>query len=622
MSTGRMPTLSRWFTGLKNGVEVLRNSVAQSSLDPFPMRTWIKGYSRASLRADARGGLDGALMAIPQGMAFAVVAGLPLVYGITCSAIACIVGALFMSSRHSIYGPTNATAFMVASYFAAYPHLDQMRAMPILVFMVGTLLVAGALFRIADLGQYVSRTVVIAYLTGAAVQMLVNQLPTVLGISLTAFKMPSGNVAPHTLLGDLWQLITQLPETSWLNLGVTVISLGCYLGIRRFRSGLPAMALTICVMVGLVKLASLWNIQVPTYAEAKFGWLDMLPEFPDFTNRATTGQFSRLFGLAVALAFMAMLENSSMARTLASRAGYRVDANQDMFSLGMANLGCAYLSGMPASHSLTRSLANYTSGAVSPMSAIIGGVACLIGALSIGPLVAYLPKATLAVLVMCVSASLINPALIRISMRSTRSDAAVFLITLAASLMVPLHVAIFTGVGISLILYLRKASRPLLAEYEFNQEGHLAEAKSGARQHPAISIVHVEGELFFGAAELFRNQIQETCADRNLRVIILRLKNARHMDATSAMALDELVRALRADGRDLIISGVMKDIYRVLRDSGLIDVIGKDNLFLGSPANPNISTRNALKRAQQIIGTPDAEVRIYVNQSKPKAEAT
>lgn len=597
----------------------MHDTLEKTALDPFPLREHLRGYQRDWFKADARGGIDGALLAIPQGMAFAAVAGLPLGYGITCSAVACTVGALFMSSRHSIYGPTNATAFMVASYFATYPQLDQMRAMPNLVFMVGLILVMAAFFRIADLGQYVSRTVIIAYLSGAAVQMIVHQLPMALGATFTTVDPATGHAAPQTLLGDFWETLVHLPQASPLSIAISAVTLLSYFWLRRKHSRWPAMALTICLLAAVTKLVSLWGWHVSTYAEARFGLADLLPDFPDFTTREATGQFSRLFGLAMALAFMAMLENSSMARTLASQQGHRVEANQDLFSLGMANLACAYLSGMPASHSLTRSLANYTSGAVTPISAIVSGVLCLLGALLVGPLVAYMPKATLATLVMCVSASLINPKQIRIAIRATRSDAAAFLLTLGASLMVPLHVAIFTGVGASLVLYLRKASRPLLVEYEFNKEGHLAEAaQPGVRQNPAVSIVHVEGELFFGAADLFRTQIQETCADPALRIIILRLKNARHMDATSVLALEELVRVLRADGRDLIISGVTKDVYRVLKDSGMVEVIGKENIFPSSPSNPNVATRNALKRAQQIMGTSEPEVRIYYDANKKK----
>jgi SulP family sulfate permease len=226
--------------------------------------------------------------------------------------------------------------------------------------------------------------------------------------------------------------------------------------------------------------------------------------------------------------------------------------------------------------------------------------------------------------VICIAVSLVNRRNIRICLRATKSDAFVFVVTFFATLMVPLHVAIFTGVGLSIMLYLRKASQPSLVEYEFNKEGNLAEAARHAqRQNPSISIVHVEGDLFFGAAELFRTQIQRTCADANLRVIILRMKNARHLDATSVMALEELVRTMRTSGRDLIVSGAGKDVYRVLRDSGVLDTVGRENFFMGSAQNPNLSTRNALKRAQQIIGVKEAEVQIFYDprfsaSGKPK----
>ena len=590
----------------------LQNAIGSRSLDPFPLKKILKGYNREFLKADFRAGLDGALLAIPQGMAFAVVAGLPLAYGITCSAVACVVGALLMSSRHSIYGPTNATAFMVASYFAAYPHDNQLAAMPMLVFLVGALLVLGAYFRVADMARYISRTVVVAYLTGAALLMFAHQLPVALG---QHFAAASGKLATRTLVSDLGDVFGNLRTVHWPSALICALTIGGYLGLKRLGRRFPALTLTLILMSLVAAAMNRAGLHVVTYSDASFTWRELLPPFPDFTSGNASAQFSQLFALALSLAFVAMLENSAMARTLASRSGHTVDANQDMLSLGAANLACAYLSGMPASHSLTRSLAAYESGAVSPLSAIFGGTLCLIAALTLGPLVAFVPKATLAALVICVAVALIHPRQIRISLRATGSDAIVFLTTFAATLLVPLHVAIFTGVGLSVILYLRKASRPSLVEYEFNQEGQLAEAQKG-RKDPSISIVHVEGDLFFGAAELFRTQIQRTCADPNLRVIILRLKNARHLDATSVMALEELVRVLRADGRDLIVSGAMKDVYRVLRDSGLVEVIGRENIFLGSTTNPNLSTRNALKRAQQILGSAVAEVRIYYDPTK------
>jgi SulP family sulfate permease len=597
-----------------HAIEELRALVGGSSLDPLPIRKTLRGYGRHSLAVDLRAGLTVALLAIPQGMAYAVIAGLPLYYGITCSVVAAIIGPLLSSSRHTVLGPTNATAFMVFSYFAAYPQLNQLALMPHLVFMTAVLLIAGALLRVADLAQYISRTVVVAYVTGAALLIVVNQLPALLGIRFESVDASGGRAV--TLPGLLYRSVLALETVDLASFSAAVLTFGVFGLIRKYRPQWPAFALT---LVGLTVVAAglkPLGFDPPTFADEQFGWRDLLPVFPDFTTASTLTNMSRLFGLALALAFLSTLENSVMGRTLASRSGRRVDPNQDMLSLGVANLACVYGSGMPASASLTRSALNFESGARTGISSIFSGGMCLVGAVFLGPVVGALPRATLAALVIIVALSLINRRHIRVCLNATRSDALVFLMTFAASVLVPLHVAIFTGVGISVMLYLRKASRPQLVEYAFNEEGQLAEAEMGKRQNPSISIVHVEGDLFFGASEIFRSQVQRSCADPNLKLIILRLKNARHLDATSVMALEELIRVLRADGKDLIISGAMKDVYRVLRDSGLIKVLGKANLFLGSPSNPNISTRNALKRAQEILGRKDADVRIFFDPSK------
>lgn len=600
---------------LRQAYEEARALATRGDLEPFPIARTLRGYGRHSFLSDLHAAGAVALLAVPQGVAYAVIAGLPLHYGITCTAVAAIVGPLLASSRHTVLGPSNASAFMIFSYFASYPYLDQLALMPLLVFMTAALLIFGSWLGVADLAQYISRTVVVAYVTGAALLITANQLPALLGVHLaeTATGAPMG---PVTLPGQLYRLFLSLPQTAVPSLLLALLTFGLFGMTKKFRPRWPAFAVTLAVVTAAAYLLRPLGFQAETFAEGGFGWRDLLPLFPDFASASTLQNVSRLFGISVALAFLCTLENSVMAKSLASRSGRRVNANQDMLSLGVANLACAYTSGMPASASLTRSALNFESGARTGLASIISGVFCLIVALTLGGLLGSIPKAALAALVICTAASLINPRHLRICLNATRSDAIVFITTFIATLLVPLHVAIFTGIGISVMLYLRKASRPQLVEYAFNEEGQLAEAEMGRRQNPSISIVHVEGDLFFGAAELFRTQIQRTCADPNLRLIILRLKNARHLDATSVMALEELIRVLRADGRDLIVSGAMKDVYRVLRDSGLVEVIGKNNIFLGSPSNPNLSTRNALKRAQEILGRKDADVRIYFDPNK------
>ncbi len=566
---------------LHDAWEDLRPEGTDSPLDPLPLRGHLRGYNGLKAKADVRAAAEGALLSFTQGMAYALVAGLPLQYGITCAIVASIFGPLLCQSKLVILGPTNATAFMVFSYFAAYPNLNQERLMPLLVFLVAVMLIAGAVLRVAELTQFISRTVVVSYVTGASLLIMVNQLPSVFGI--LRVDLADEGSSPVTFPGILWALGGRLGLTQWTSLAAAALALACFLALRRWRPSWPALAGSLVLVSVLSVALKPLGFDPPTFADAAFSWHELIPAFPNFMAKSTLPDIGRLFGLAMAVAFVAALESSVMAKTLASRTNQGVDQNQNMLGLGVANLACMYLSGMPSSTSPTRSMLNYTAGARTPMASIIGGLLCLMGALTLGDAVGFIPRAALAMLIICVAASLLNFSHIRICLLSTGADAAVFLITVGATLILPLHVAIFAGVAVSVVLYLRKASRPSLVEYEFNPEGHLTEAREGGRQHPSISIVHVEGELFFGAAEIFRTQIQHSFADPNLRIVILRLKNARHLDATS------------------------------------VEVIGKQNIFPGKPSNPNIATRNALKRAQEILGVAEPEVHIYYDANKKKS---
>jgi len=300
-------------------------------------------------------------------------------------------------------------------------------------------------------------------------------------------------------------------------------------------------------------------------------------------------------------------------------------------AVGMGNVACAFTAAMPASGSLTRSALNYESGAKTGISSIISGFFCLIAIFIFAFMtpnpVSFIPKAALAGLVMGVAASLIKTRNIRICLRSTPEDCGVLIVTFLTALIFPLYVAIFIGASLSIFLFLRKVSRPHLVEYEVSDDGELRELdQKQKRPNPGISIVHVEGSLFFGAAELFQTQVQRLVVDPNIKVIILRLKNAHHLDATSVMALRELIRFVRSKERHLIISGATRDVYKVLKSSGVLRTLqrgcrreeGETNLFFYAPSNPNISTRDALLRAQVLLGTKKADVKIYFDPSHDK----
>ncbi|MEM6821653.1 MAG: STAS domain-containing protein, partial [Verrucomicrobiota bacterium] len=228
-----------------------------------------------------------------------------------------------------------------------------------------------------------------------------------------------------------------------------------------------------------------------------------------------------------------------------------------------------------------------------------------------------IPVSALGMLVIFIGISLINRRAIRLVTRATHSDAAVFAVTFLSAVLIRLDFAIIMGAVVSIILFLRKVSSPELVEYSFNEQGNLYEIEDKrTRPNPQISIVHVEGNLFFGAAELFRDQMRRVCDDESLKVVILRLKNAYHLDATSVMALEELIQYLNEKERFLIVSGARTNVGKVFIKSGLINVVSKDNFFMGDPANPNMSTKKALIRAKELLGGQKADVKIYYDPNK------
>jgi SulP family sulfate permease len=601
-----------------------------------PFAKDLRSYDLLKFRHDAWAAANVTVLALAQGIAFAAIAGLPVVYGIISTAVAAFVAPLFAGSRHTILGPTNATAFMLFSFFSVNPTLAGRwsELMPLLVLMVGLIATAGALLKVADLLQYVSRSVLVGYISGAAVLIMANQLKPFLGLT----NHVSGD-ASSTFVGLVLGLAWALPHTHWVSLLIGCTTLLVFMALRRWRPTWPAFA--VALVISSVIFGTLIRSGTGAFKGeetfATFGFRDLMLKAPHLLRADIFADISALLSIAVAIAFLASLENTLMAKTLASKTGDRTDVNQDMLAVGMANLASAIAGGMPASGSLTRSMLNHESGARTRFASLFSGLytmafAALIAA-SVGwgmPLIDYVPKAGLAALVIALSFSLFNPRNVRICLRSTADDAAVLVITFIATLMAPLHVAIFIGVAVSITLFLRKASRPHLIEYEFSEAGELREmGEKRQRPIPAISIVHVEGDLFFGAAELFRTQIQRTVLDPAIQVIILRLKNARHLDATSVMALEDLILFMRDRGLHLIVSGATRDVYQVLKKSGILETlqdgcdrsVGESNLFLTNPRNPNLSTRAALKRAQQLIGTEKADIRIFYDPSHQASPA-
>jgi len=285
--------------------------------------------------------------------------------------------------------------------------------------------------------------------------------------------------------------------------------------------------------------------------------------------------------------------------------------------MGAANIACAFFGAVPGSSSFARSAVNFQSGAATQLSSMLSSVVVFAVLLFVTPVFNFIPIAALAAHLIRVGLKMLNRHQIRVCCRSTRSDLAVFVITLAAALFLKLDTAIYMGIGVALALFLQKTSTPLLEEYTFTKGGNLAALNNPAeRAHPFISIIHVEGDLYFGAADGFLEQVRRQAEDLNIKIFILRMKNARHIDASTVMALENLREYLAATGRHLLISGISSEAHAVLRNSGLEKAIGPANIF-PAEANPTVSTKHALERATQLLNTREAEVRIFYDRPQP-----
>ena len=575
-------------------------------LDRIPLVQNLRGYRFRDFLKDLRAGVNVALLDFPQGMAYAMIAGLPVQFGIYSSAIGSITGPMFASSRFLMLGPTNASAVLLLSGYLSMglPDDQKLIVLPLLLVMVAAMMFLGALLNVEVVIQYVSRSVITGYITAAAFLIIINQVQNVLGLEVEK----SG-----TFLGACRATLGGIGGIHLPTLAFSVATIVVYFLIRKLIRFLPAVAGTLVVMtVAGVVLGNHGHPFESLPPVTSGAWPLTWPVFDP-------GMMNQLLGTAFAIAFLSLLESASIAKTLAARAGDTVNIRQQMVSMGVADMVNAFGSGMPVSGSLTRSMLNWSSGARTPVSSIVSGCILALGVLMLGGAIQFIPKAALAALVILVGVSVINWKNVKSFLVVSRSDAATFLMTFASGLILPLDKAIYVGVGISIVLFLKKVGRPQLVEYDFNERGELAE-KPESKPRDAISIVHVEGDLFFGSTDIFQDQVRSLVNSPAIKVVILRLLNAHHIDASAALAIRDLTRFARSQERHVLISGIRADVRPVLERARIDETVGADNMFDYTPENVTLSTRNALKRAQEIIGTKSADILFFAKDKQAPAD--
>ena len=576
----------------------------------MPLLPQLKRYSPSKFADDIRAGFNVAVLSFPVNMAYALVAGLPISYGIFSGIIASIMGLLFCKSVYITFGPSNATAVMLLSSFAAggfATEAARTAALPNILLMVGIFMMAISLFKLTFLISYISRTVIIGHITSSALLIVANQMKNLLG-----FSYAEGYADPITLVDTIQATAMSLKDTKIESVAIVAATFLIFLPLKKFAKKLPAEGITL-ILVAIVCYVAVeyFGVNIDRLSAVKVSsWDFSVPQF-DVIGLKESSSF------ALALAMLATIEAFSIGKSLASQRADRLDTNQEIFALGTANAACALASSTLASGSLTRSTLAVNSNAKTTLFNLFTAIFTIIAVLIFGTAVEYVPKATLALIVVYTSVTLIKPAVIKIALKSTWSDATVFLITFFVGVFATLDDAIFTGVVVSILFFLRKASAPEVIEYSISDDGELEKLDEKSHRSDAeVSIVHVEGNMFFGASDVIQNQIRRIAAEPNLKVLILKLRNAINFDATSVLDIEELNRRLRKSGRILMVCEVRDPIMRVLKKSGLYEQIGADFIFKNDDDNPTLSAARAIKSAQKYISR--GGVAVYGTQTAKK----
>jgi SulP family sulfate permease len=560
----------------------------------------LRTYSWRALSADLTAGITVATVAVPQSMAYAILAGLPPQYGLYTAIVMTAVGALFASSRQLINGPTNAISIALLSALAVVYEDDRTQVVMVFALLVGLIQLGITFLRLGDLTRYVSHAVIVGFTVGAGALIVLDQLKNMLGL-------PGRGGPEDHFIKRFW--LTMTSGAGWngptvmVGLGTIALVLGGRaindrLRRRRVRLPIPQHLVAVVIVAAVVQAFHLDQQGVKIVGPVPRA----LPAFE--LPQVRWDEVRLLAGDAFGIAILGLLEAIAMSKAIATQTGLPLDINQQCLSEGMANLAGGFFQCMPGSGSLTRSAVNLQAGAVSQWSGVFSAATVAATMLLFAPWARYIPQASLAGLLMLAAFRMVDGSQLVFHLRATRFDALIVTATALAAVFVSIEFCIVIGVFLSFTLYIPRAARLQSAELVPAEGGLVRERLPNDPGCPRMLMLVLEGELFFGAAPDVKAALSRI-ADRvgpETRLVVLFLKRARNPDAAFLDLLRQFHRRLHRRKVELILCGVRPDLARALRTTGLDTEFGPENL-LPETAEPGGSTREALTRVYALLGT-------------------
>ena len=533
----------------------------------------IKSLDRKTVFSDLIAGLTVAVMLVPQGMAYAMLAGLPPIYGLYAGLVPLLIYPFFGTSKYLSVGPVALVSIIVVSGLSEFaePMSQEFVSLAILTSIVaGVIQLILSVLRMGWLVNFLSHPVMAGFTSAAAFIIALSQLKYIFGVNVPRSS---------TIIGTLSGLFSKLGETNYFAVLIGLGALALIMILKRLSRAIPGALIVVILGIIVTTVLSLDENGLDIVAEVPSG----LPGF--FLPEFSVENIRKILPLALIICLISFIESLAIAKTLAARKNdFDIDANQELLGLGLAKIVGGFFQGYPNTGSFTRSAINEQSGAKTGLSSIFAALFIALVLLAFTGLFYYLPKAILASIVISAVFGLIDYKEAKHLFLTDRRDFMVFMATFLLTLILGVQQGVFAGIILSVILILYRASRPhyaMLGKLPNSAHFRNLERNPDAVCPPNTLIFRYDGDLFFGNADHFYNTVMELLRTRkHIKRFILNATAFHDPDSTGLHKLEQIITYCNKENIEFIMTDAKGPFKDLMRKSHLYESIGHDSIFL------------------------------------------
>ncbi|RMH01582.1 MAG: SulP family inorganic anion transporter [Aquificota bacterium] len=541
-----------------------------SMLTFLPFLGWFKNYTKRDFVADLIAGLTVAVVLVPQSMAYALIAGLPPVYGLYAAAIPPIIAALFGSSYHLATGPVAIVAFLTFTSLVSYAKPGEPKFIELAIlmaFLVGLFQFSIGFFRLGFIINFVSHAVILGFANAAAIIISTTQVPALLGIKVEQKEL---------IFQNIYEILRNIHNTNPYTLAIGLVSIALIVGLKRVHPYFPSALFTVVLFTGLSYLFSFEAYGVKVVGEIPRGL--PLPQFPS----VDWDLFDRIVGKAVVVGVVGYMEAYAIAKLIASQSKQKIDTNQELIGQGLSNIIGSFFKSFPVSGSFSRSAVNFKAGAKTGLSNVISALFVIATLFIFAPLLYYLPRAVLSAIVISAVVGLIDPKKFLHTWKTNRYDGITALSTFALSFIMKPDYAIFIGIFISLSLFLWRSLHPRMVRLARDPATRtFVNAQTyNIPTCPQMEVVRPEASIYYANVENIVESLQDVMEEKKaLKHLIIDCESVNYMDGTAVEVLEGFIQESRKKGVNIAFVNLKAPVYETMKSSGLADLIGSENIL-------------------------------------------